>query len=120
MSPVTHADITRRLRRCDSRESRLDAIAEMMLAVAEHPEMQDKIILLDHLNALAERTASDYQYVPPSQDCRPCPRITRQHHTVGLEFADLYPGALGKVWALPVLTEEFIADHRYVWRRRKR
>lgn len=35
MVPTTHADITRRLRRCDSRESRLDAIAEMMLAVAE-------------------------------------------------------------------------------------
>ena len=41
MVPMTHADVNRRLRRCDSRESRLDAIAEMMLAVAEHPEMQD-------------------------------------------------------------------------------
>lgn len=118
MVPVTHADITRRLRRCDSRESRLDAIAEMMLAVSEHPEMQDKIILLDHLNVLAERTAAEYKYVSPSKDHRPPPRITYERHTVALEFADLYPGAFGKVWALPVLSQDFIADHRYVWRRR--
>ena len=117
MVPTTHADVTRRLRRCDSRESRLDAIAEMMLAVAEHPVMQDKIILLDHLAALAERTAQSYSYVAPSKDRRPCPRITRQRHTVRLEFADLYPGAFSKVWALPVLTQEFVEDHRYVWRR---
>jgi hypothetical protein len=118
MVPVTHADILRRLRRCDSRESRLDAIAEMILAVSEHPEMQDKIILLDHLAAQAERTAKRYSYVALSKDRRPCPRVTRRHHTVGLDFADLYPGALGKVWALPVLTQEFVEDHRYVWRRR--
>ena len=117
MVPTTHADILRRLRPCDSRESRLDAIAEMMLAVAEHAEMQDKIILLDHLAALAERTAKHYSYVAPSKDRRPCPRITRQRHMVRLEFADLYPGAFGKVWALPVLTREFVDEHRYVWRR---
>jgi hypothetical protein len=117
MVPTTHADIARRLRRCDSRESRLDAIAEMMLAVSEHPEMQDKIVLLDYLAVLAKRTAKRYAYVAPSKDRRPCPRVTRQRHMVGLEFADLYPGAFGKVGALPVLGRDFVDDHRFAWRR---
>jgi hypothetical protein len=114
-APVCHADITRRLKRCGSRESRLDAIATMMLDVAEHPEMDDKIVLMDHLAVQAELTAESHSYVSPSKDNRPYPRANYQRHTVGLEFADRYPGAFGKVWALPVLSQEFIAEYQGEW-----
>ena len=82
----------------------------MMLDVAEHPEMDDKIALLDHLAVEAALTAEEYEYVLPSKDERARPRADYQKHECGLKYADNYPGAFGKVWHLPVLDAAFVAE----------